>query len=213
MKFVGRRLFLGFSAAALAAAMLALPSLATSARAQSVEALMAPGPLPDMVMGDPNAPVTIIEYASMTCPHCAAFHDGTLPAIKEKYLDTGKAKLIFREFPFDPRAAAAFMLARCAPENQYYPLISVLFKQQQVWAAAPDPRPPLLQIAKLAGFTQESFEACLKNQEMLDKVLAVKTRAESEFKVSSTPTFFINGEKHAGALSVEDMSKIIDSHL
>ena len=164
-------------------------------------------------LGDADAPVTIIEYASMTCPHCAAFHETTLPVIKEKYLDTGKAKLIFREFPFDPRAAAAFMLARCAPENQYFPLISVLFKQQQVWAGAPDPRPPLLPIAKVAGFTQESFEACLKNQEMLDNVLAVKTRAESRFKVSSTPTFFINGEKHSGALSVEQLSKIIDSHL
>jgi protein-disulfide isomerase len=186
---------------------------AAPAAAQSMEALMEPGPEPDMVMGDANAPVTIIEYASMTCPHCAHFHDTTLPGLKEKYIDTGKAKLILREFPFDPRALAAFMLARCAPENQYYPLIDVLFKQQRTWATAEDPRPPLLQIAKLAGFTQESFEACLKNQQVLDNVMAVKEKAEKDFGVDSTPTFFINGEKHSGALSLEEMSTIIDKYL
>ncbi len=95
---------------------------------------MAAGSLKDMVMGKPEAPVTIVEYASMTCPHCAHFATTTLPAIKEKYIDTGKAKLILREFPFDPRAAAAFMLARCAPEERYYPMVEVLFKQQEQWA-------------------------------------------------------------------------------
>lgn len=183
------------------------------ANAQSLDDLLAPGALPDMAIGEEGAPVTIIEYASMTCPHCATFHEQTLPAIKEKYVDTGKARLIFREFPFDPRAAAAFMLARCAPKEQYFPLIDVLFKQQRVWATADDPRPPLLQIAKLAGFTQESFEACLKNQQVLDNVMAVREKAAKDYKVDSTPTFFINGEKHSGALSVEEMSKIIDSFL
>ncbi|MFZ1813307.1 MAG: DsbA family protein [Rhizobiaceae bacterium] len=184
-----------------------------SAQAQTVDELLAPGALPDMIMGDENAPVTIIEYASMTCPHCAAFHENTLPAIKEKYVDTGKVRFIFREFPFDPRAAAAFMLARCAPKEQYFPLIDVLFKQQAEWARAEDPRPPMLQIAKLAGFTQESFEACLKNQQVLDNVMAVRDKAAKDYKVESTPTFFINGEKQSGALSVEDMSAQIDKHL
>lgn len=175
--------------------------------------LMAAGSLKDMVMGKPDAPVTIVEYASMTCPHCAHFSTTTLPAIKEKYIDTGKAKLILREFPFDPRAAAAFMLARCAPEDRYYPLVEVLFKQQEQWAGAANAEEPLLQISKLAGFTQESFKACLTNQKLLDDVNAVRERGASEFGVNATPTFFINGTKYSGALSVDEMSAVIDGLL
>jgi protein-disulfide isomerase len=175
--------------------------------------LMAAGSLKDMVLGKPEAPVTIVEYASMTCPHCAHFATTTLPAIKEKYIDTGKAKLILREFPFDPRAAAAFMLARCAPEERYYPLVEVLFKQQEQWAGAANAEEPLLQISKLAGFTQESFKACLTNQKLLDDVNAVRERGANEFGVNATPTFFINGARYSGALSVDEMSAIIDGLL
>lgn len=175
--------------------------------------LLVPQTLPDMAMGKEDAPVTIVEYASVICPHCAHFHENTLPALKEKYIDTGKVRMIFREFPYENRAAAGFMLARCAPEDKYFPLIDVLFKQQRNWATAPDPRPPLLQIAKLAGFTQESFEACLKNQELLDKVIGVYEKASKDYGVDSTPTFFINGEKAAGALSIDEISKIIDKYL
>lgn len=181
--------------------------------AGAMRGLLEPGALPDMAIGKEGAPVTIVEYASLTCPHCATFHEKTLPGIKEKYVDTGKVRLIFREFPFDSRAAAAFMLARCAPAEQYFPLIDVMFRQQKSWSQAEDPRPVLMQIARLAGFTQETFEACLKNQSVLDKVMAVRDKAKDEFKVESTPTFFINGEKHAGTMSVEDMSKLIDKHL
>lgn len=175
--------------------------------------LAASGNLKDMVLGKADAPVTIVEYASMTCPHCAHFSNTTLPMIKEKYLDTGKAKLILREFPFDPRAAAAFMLARCAPEDRYYPLVEVLFKQQEQWAGAANAEEPLLQISKLAGFTQESFKACLTNQKLLDDVNAVRERGANEFGVNATPTFFINGARYSGALSVDEMSAIIDSLL
>lgn len=220
MKITRRKLFRLFGAGALALVAVGTwsvsghdISIVDSAKAQSASKLMEPQALPDMVMGDENAPVTIIEYASMTCPHCAAFHKETLPAIKEKYIDTGKVKLILREFPFDPRAAAAFMLARCAPPESHYAMIDVLFQQQAEWARAEDARPPLLQISKLAGFTQESFEACLKNQELLDKVREVQQKAAKEYGVESTPTFFINGEKVSGALSVEEMSNIIDKHL
>ncbi|PRD45738.1 disulfide bond formation protein DsbA [Phyllobacterium phragmitis] len=178
-----------------------------------VEKLYQPGKLKDMVMGKDDAPVTIVEYASMTCPHCAHFDETTLPVIKQKYIDTGKARLIFREFPFDPRASAAFMLARCAPEDRYFPMIDVLFRQQQQWAAAANAEEPLMQIAKLAGFTQESFKACLTNQQLLDDVNASRERGENEFGVTSTPTFFINGKKYAGALSVDEMSAIIDGLL
>ncbi|MFC0245183.1 DsbA family protein [Falsochrobactrum ovis] len=171
------------------------------------------GKLKDMVYGQEDAPVTIVEYASLTCSHCADFTLNTFPTIKEKYIDTGKARLIFREFPFDPRATAAFMLARCAPEERYFPMIDVFFKQQQQWATAPDGKEALLQIAKLAGFTQESFEACLTNQQLLDDVRATMERGSEEFGVNATPTFFINGQKYAGALSVDEMSAIIDKLL
>lgn len=172
-----------------------------------------PGKLKDMVYGKADAPVTIIEYASLTCPHCADFTINTFPKIKEKYIDSGKARLIFREFPFDPRATAAFMLARCAPEDRYFPMVDVFFKQQQQWATAEDGEAALLQIAKLAGFTQESFKACLTNQQVLDDVRATMERGSKDYGVNATPTFFINGQKYAGALSVDEMSAIIDKLL
>lgn len=172
--------------------------------------LMEPGPLKEMTMGDENAPVTIVEYMSMTCPHCAAFHEDNFKPLVEKYVDTGKVRFVLREFPFDPRAAAAIMLARCAPENQFFPMVDVLFKQQRTWATAPDGREALLQIARLAGFTQESFEACLTNQKLLDDVNAVRTKAGNEFGVQSTPTFFVNGKRYPGNMSIDIMSAIID---
>ena len=174
--------------------------------------LLEPGALPDMALGKDDAPVTIVEYASMTCPHCAHFHETTLPELKTKYIDTGKVRLIFREFPFDPRAEAGFMLARCSKDN-YFPMIDVLFKQQQNWAAVQNAQEALLQISKLAGFSQESFEACLTDQKLLDDVRAVQKRGAEEFKVDSTPTFFINGNTYKGALTIAEMSAIIDGML
>lgn len=206
------------SLAGAAAAGLGLAGNA-SAQSRSAEATIdaakvaEPGKLKDMVYGKADAPVTIVEYASLTCSHCADFAINTFPTIKEKYIDTGKAKLIFREFPFDPRATAAFMLARCAPEDRYFPMVEVFFKQQQQWAGAADGEAALLQIAKLAGFTQESFKACLTNQQVLDDVRATMERGSTEFGVNATPTFFINGQKYAGALSVDEMSAIIDKLL
>ncbi|RVQ76608.1 DsbA family protein [Sinorhizobium medicae] len=175
--------------------------------------LLEPGALPEMALGEASAPVTIVEYMSMTCPHCANFHNDTFDAIKTKYVDSGKVRFIVREFPFDPRAAAAFMLARCAPEGQYFPMISMLFKQQEQWAAAQNGRDALLQLSRLAGFTQESFEACLTNQKLLDDVNAVMQRGAKEFGVKSTPTFFVNGEHYSGDMSVDVMSALIDSKL
>ncbi|WHA40601.1 DsbA family protein [Agrobacterium larrymoorei] len=173
--------------------------------------VLKPGPLPERALGDANAPVKIVEYMSMTCPHCAHFHNTTFEEIKKKYIDTGKAYFVIREFPFDPRAAAAFMLARCAPEQQYFPFVSMLFKQQQSWATAQDARAALLQMSKMAGFSQESFEACLTNQKLLDDVNATMQRGATEFGVNSTPTFIINGKKYSGDMSVESMSALIDS--
>ena len=174
--------------------------------------LLEPGALPDKVLGKADAPVTIVEYASMTCPHCAHFHETTLPELKTKYIDTGKVRLIFREFPFDPRAEAGFMLARCSNDN-YFPMVDVLFRQQQNWASVDNAKDALLQISKLAGFSQESFEACLTDQKLLEDVRAVQKRGSDEFKVDSTPTFFINGNTYKGALTIAEMSAIIDGML
>ena len=174
--------------------------------------LLEPGALPDKVLGKDDAPVTIVEYASMTCSHCAHFANTTFPELKTKYIDTGKARLIFREFPFDPRAEAGFMLARCADDN-YFAMVDLLFKQQESWAGVQDAKAALLQIAKLAGFSQESFEACLTDQKLLDDVRAVQRRGSQDFGVDSTPTFFINGNMYKGALSIEEMSAIIDGML
>jgi len=174
-----------------------------------VNKLMEAGALEDMVEGSADAPVTIVEYASMTCGHCANFHVNTYPALKEKYIDTGKVRLIMREFPFDPRAEAGFMLARCSKDN-YFAMVDVLFKQQNNWAPVQDAQAALLKIAKLAGFSQQSFEACLTDQKLLTDIRSVRERAASEFGVDATPTFFINGKKYSGAMSIDQKSVIID---
>lgn len=196
---------------AMAPAAPAAPAAAAPASAGDVDmaALLKPGALPDKVLGKEDAKVTIVEYASMTCPHCAHFAETTFPELKTKYIDSGKVRFIFREFPFDPRAEAGFMLARCAGDN-YFPMVDVLFKQQQTWAAAENVKDAMFQLSKLAGFTQESFNACLTDQALLEQVRAVQKRGADEFKVDSTPTFFINGKTYKGALSIEEMSAIID---
>ncbi|ASP37126.1 DsbA family protein [Labrenzia sp. VG12] len=207
-----RRQFL--KTTALAAATLSLATTG-SAFAQSVneEELLKPGPLGDKILGDENAPVTIVEYASMTCGHCANFHKSTWPELKKQYIETGKVRFIFREFPLDPVAAAAFMLARCAPQDKYFEIVDIMFDSQRSWAFTDNPYQSLLDFSKQIGFTQESFEECLTNQGLLDAVNAVKDRGANEFGVNSTPTFFINGEKHSGALSIENMGKIIEENL
>ena len=177
--------------------------------------LMKPEALPDMAIGDAKAPVTIVEYASMTCPHCAHFDQVTFPELKKRYIDTGKVRFILREFPLDSLAAAAFMLARCAGKDdpgKYYALVDTMFRQQNTWAIQ-KPLPALLSIAKQAGFTEASFNACLANQQILDGIEKVRQRAIDTFKVHSTPTFFVNGSVHEGALSIEEMAKIIDPYL
>lgn len=173
--------------------------------------LMAPGALPEMSIGKADAKVTIVEYASMTCGHCGAFHASTYPALKEKYVDTGQVRFIFREFPFDPLAEAGFMLARCN-EAQYFPMISALFLSQSNWVQAPKPSEALFQISKQAGYTQESFNACLQNTALLEKIRTVRKDGE-KLGVESTPTFFVNGEKYSGNRSIESFSAIIDPKL
>ena len=190
-----------------------VPGMETGvARADDLSTLMEAGPLGEHVVGDPQAPVTIIEYAPMTCPHCRSFHKEVYPAIKEKYLDTGKAKLYFRQFPFDPASAAAFMLAECSGEDKYFQMVDILFDKQGIWARG-NVVEELFKIAKLAGFTQESFQSCLQNQELLDNVLSIQKKAAEDYGVDATPTFFINGEKYSGNMSVEAMGEAIEAFL
>ena len=227
-RLISRRHVLGSAAAVSAVALLSACSDSSgTAQAQTstsaasapsaagtvdMDKLLEEGSLPDQVLGEADAPVTIVEYASMTCGHCANFHRNTLPEIKKNYIDTGKARLIMREFPFDPRAEAGFMLARCA-DDKYFAMVDVLFQQSGNWVPVDDARGALLQISRLAGFSQESFEACLTNQQLLDDVRAVRQRGATDFGVDATPTFFINGNKYSGALTVAEMSAIIDSML
>src|SRR5580704_4452387 len=172
----------------------------------SVADLMQPNPLGEMVMGDENAPITVIEYASMTCPHCAHFSEATFPELKKRYIDTGKVRFMFREFPLDRLALAGFVLARCAGPDKYFALIETLFAQQRDWVVQ-KPLAPLMAIAKQAGLSQQAFEACLDNREMLEGLEKVRNQAAEKFGVNSTPTFFVNGKRLSGALSIEELEK------
>ncbi|AWB21849.1 DsbA family protein [Methylobacterium currus] len=210
-----RREALTLTGSALGAALLApvLPfsALTRAALAQGpvVDGLMQPGPLGDVWLGPDNARCTIIEYASMTCSHCAAFHKTTWPALKERWIDTGKVRFTLREFPLDPLATAAFMLARSDDAARYYPITDMLFDQQPNWAFVPKPLDALEQMMRQAGFSKEKFEATLKDQKLYDAVNAVKEKAMTTFKVNATPTFFINGQKYQGEMTIDGMDKVI----
>src|SRR6202521_4971895 len=200
---------LGFLAAGTELAGLVPPAFA---QAPSNEELMQAGPLGEQALGSAEAPATLIEYASMTCSHCANFAVKVFPTLKSRYIDTGKVRYIMREFPLDPLAAAGFMLARCAGDK-YYDVIDALFQTQQKWAFVRDPLPQLLAIAKQVGFTQQSFDQCLANQKVLDGIDWVRQRGSEKFGVSSTPTFFINGKIQRGALPIDELAKLIDPYL
>ncbi|HEX2509658.1 MAG TPA: DsbA family protein [Microvirga sp.] len=194
------------SVAATALLTTGLPVLAQNV---SPADLALPGPLGDIAQGPADAKVTIIEYASLTCPHCATFHRDTYPALKSRYIDTGKVRYVLREFPLDPLATAGFMLARCDGEQKYYPVVDMLFQQQRAWTSTDKPLDALRQMMRQAGFSQEKFDSCLKDQKLYDAVNAVKNRGMETFKVDSTPTFFINGQRHPGNMSIDELEKII----
>jgi protein-disulfide isomerase len=175
-----------------------------------VSKLMADEALPDLALGSSDAPVTIIEYASMTCTHCAAFYATTFPELKSKYIDTGKVRFILREFPLDPLAAAGFMLARCAGDDKRNAIIDLLFAQQKNWAFTEKPVEALAGLLKQTGMSQGSFEACLKNQDLYNKIAKVHDDAAEKFDVKATPTFFINGKKENGELPLDALTKLID---
>jgi len=172
----------------------------------SVADLMQPNPLGEMAIGTDSAPITVIEYASMTCPHCAHFSETTFPELKKRYIDTGKVRFIFREFPLDRLAFAGFLLARCVPSDKYFPMIETLFAQQRDWVVQ-SPLQPMRAIAKQAGVSQEAFDACLEDRKLIEGIEKVRSQAADKFGVNSTPTFFVNGKRLGGALSIEEMEK------
>ena len=184
----------------------------TEAFAQSASDVAKPVSLPDMALGPANAPVTITEFASMTCPHCAAFNENVFPKIKSTYIDTGKIRYVFREFPLDIKAAAGSMLARCIAQGdagKYFAVIDMLFKQQNDWVTK-NTTETLTRIGKQAGLSQKGVEDCLKDQALLDKIAADQKYASDVLKVDSTPTFFINGEKIKGETSFDEFAKKIN---
>jgi len=207
-----RTLLAGAGGAALALSLGIVPlHSALAADSVPMDELMKPGELSELALGPADAKVVVVEYASMTCGHCARFHTTVFPELKEKYIDTNKIRFVMREFPLDNLAAAASMLARCSGDDKAFAMINVLFDRHADWAyVKSNPVPALMDIAKQAGFTQESFEACLKDNDLLEKIKRGRERAASVFGVTSTPTFFINGTKLTGGNSLEDFSKIID---
>ena len=189
--------------------------LIAEAMAQTASDVAKPVSLPDMALGPANAPVTITEYASMTCPHCAAFNENVFPKIKSEYIDSGKVRYVFREFPLDIKAAAGSMLARCIAKDdsgKYFAVIDMLFRQQNDWVVK-NTTETLTRIGKQAGLSQQAVEDCLKDQALLDKIAADQKFANEVLKVNSTPTFFINGEMIRGETSFEEFDKRIKSLL
>jgi protein-disulfide isomerase len=215
---VTRRAFaaaLSLAGLAAFAAFAPLP-LIGNARAQgsTAELVAKPVALPDIAVGPAKAAVNITEYASMTCPHCAAFEQNVFPMLRSKYIDTGKVRFVFREFPLDIKAAAASMLARCIANDdaeKYLATVDKLFKQQdQLMQYTKD---TLKQIGAEAGMSQQAVEACVKDQALLDKLSADQKFAFEQLKVDATPTFFINGEMSRGAMSFEKLDKKLKSLL
>ncbi len=212
-----RALIAGFAAA------LALTPLAASAEGEGgkppagpdgdVAELMKASDLPDFTVGAADAKVTIVEYASMTCPHCAKFHKEVYPALKSKYIDTGKVRFIFRDFPLNPRAFGGSMLARCTGGAKGLALLETLFDKQADWAfVEANPKQALFDVVKQAGFTQESFEKCLTDQKLFEQLTAMQRRGADVHKVTSTPTFFVNGKRIVGP-TIEDFDKLIEPML
>ena len=181
----------------------------------SMSELMKKGPLPENIIGSETAPVTIIEYSSMTCPHCANFHKEVLPGLKEKYIDTGKVRYIIREFPLDNLAAAAFMLARCSGPKKYFPVVEAFYAKQQVWAFGKEGTPVdrLFDMAKQTGFTRANFDKCLSDQKLLDGIVAIRERGSKSFGVTSTPTFFVNGKLLKGGRNLKAIEDLMEPYL
>ncbi len=220
MSFTRRHLLQGSALASLAAIALApahaedAPAAAPTAPAAPAEPpsetvdvteLMKPDALSEIAMGDASAPVTIVEYHSMTCPHCAHFHKDVLPTLDEKYIKTGKVRLVLRDFPLNQLDAVAFMMLRCRPEDKYLENVKLFYETQKDWAYTDKPKDAIMALSQKIGFTQETFDACLKDEKLWDGLVSVAKKAAETFKVDGTPAFFINGTRQGSIASVEEL--------
>ncbi len=167
----------------------------------------------EMALGKSDAPVTMIEYSSLGCPHCATFHLDTLPRIKTEYIDTGKLRLIYRDFPLGTPALAASMIARCAGPDRFFGFIEIIYRSQARWSRSNNPLDALSQVARVGGMSEADVEACLKTQALLDHIRRVAAKAQEKQKVVSTPTFIIGNQVITGAQPFENFKKIIDKAL
>jgi protein-disulfide isomerase len=163
----------------------------------------------DRILGDPDAPITIVEYASMTCPHCAHFEADVLPELKKKWIDTGKAKLVLRDFPLDGEAVHASMIARCAPPDRFYAFVDTFFADQSKWVTAPDHQAALTRLAALGGMSKAQVDKCLGDNTLENQILNSRLVASKDLDVNATPTFFVNGAKYTGEPTVEAFNKLL----
>ncbi|HZU91783.1 MAG TPA: DsbA family protein [Stellaceae bacterium] len=195
---------------ALLAPAAPVPAASAPTQAAAQHSILAPRQS-DRILGNPNAPITIIEYASLSCPHCAHFDEDVLPQIKKHWIDTGKAKLILRDFPLDAPALMAAMIARCAPPDRFYPFVNALFADQQQWVLAANEQEALLRIAKLGGISTQKAETCLKNKALEDSIVRERLVAAQDLGVNATPTFFVNGKKFTGEPTVAAFDQLLSS--
>lgn len=170
-------------------------------------------PLAERALGRADAPVTIVEHSSLTCPHCADFHAETLPKIKEAYIDTGKVRLVFSDFPLNRLALGAAMVARCVDEDRYFGMLDTLFRSQRSWAASEQPLAELERLARFAGLTGDEFTACLDNRTLLQGIQERARAAQQAYGINSTPTFIVNGRKVVGALPYDEFEAAIEAAL
>jgi protein-disulfide isomerase len=166
----------------------------------------------DMVLGKADAPVEIIEYASMTCSHCATFDLDVLPELQKRYIDPGKVRLVFREFPLDAVAVRGAMLARCAGPDRFFGVVQLLFQQQKTWAGpdTKDPTAALKRIGEIVGVSDDDFDACMADKPLMDRIVQSRLDAEKKYEIESTPSFVIGGKVHSGEMTIDAMSKLID---
>ncbi len=167
----------------------------------------------ERILGQPKAPIELIEYASLTCPHCAKFHNGPWVKIKKEYVDTGKAKLIYRDFPTDQLALAASMIARCAPKTRYFGIVKIMFETQDNWRNSQNPRQALANIGRIAGMSLETVNQCINSKVAYESVMRLREEGSKKFNIDSTPTLKVNGEKIESGLKIEDYRKLFDKLL
>jgi protein-disulfide isomerase len=168
------------------------------------------GEAEDRALGDPDAPVTIIEYASMSCSHCAAFHKNMLPWLKETYIETGKVRFVFRDFPLNGPAVWGAMTARCAKPDRYFAFLDMLFAKQKDWAFAEDPQAALAKLARVGGIGKNAFDKCMADQVLQDQIVQSRADAVERYNIRSTPSFIIDGKTVSGGLNEEKLTKLIE---